>query len=61
VTQRLEGIEVPRFPLGGNDLIQRGIQPGPALGAELERLEKEWIASDFRLGRMDLLAMVRPG
>jgi poly(A) polymerase len=61
VVQRLQAIEVPKFPIGGNDLIQRGIRPGPALGAELERLEKEWIASDFRLGRMDLLAMVRAG
>ena len=59
VVQRLEAIEVPKFPVGGNDLIQRGIRPGPALGAELERLEKAWIASDFRLSRMDLLALVR--
>ena len=58
VTQRLEVIEVPRFPLSGNDLIDAGMRPGPQLGAELERLEKKWIASDFRLDRDALLADV---
>ena len=56
VLANLEKIEVPRFPLSGRDLIQRGIQPGPALGAELDRLERKWIASGFRLDRLALLA-----
>ena len=56
VVAHLEGIEVPRFPLTGNDLIDSGFAPGPKLGAELERLEKAWIASNFRLGKAALLA-----
>ena len=59
VLQHLEGIEVPTFPLSGNDLIARGMKPGPALGAELERLETRWIASNFKLGRGELLADLR--
>lgn len=59
VVQRLEAIEVPSFPVSGNDLIQKGFKPGPRLGAELERLEKKWIASDFRLDRAALLADAR--
>lgn len=59
VLQRLESIEVPRFPLSGSDLLERGFRPGPGLGAELERLEKKWIASDFRLVREALLAEVK--
>lgn len=59
VLQHLEGIEVPTFPLSGNDLIARGMKPGPALGAELERLETRWIASNFKLGRSELLADLR--
>ncbi len=60
VVDRLEGLEVPRFPLGGGVLIEHGMKPGPALGAELERLEKLWIASDFRLDREALIQLMRP-
>jgi poly(A) polymerase len=55
VVDQLEAIEVPRFPLNGDDLIQAGFRPGPALGTELERLEREWIDSDFSLDRAALL------
>jgi poly(A) polymerase len=56
VVAHLEGIDVPRFPLTGNDLIERGLLPGPGLGAELDRLETKWIASNFRLEKAALLA-----
>ncbi len=56
VLQHLEQTEVPRFPVSGGDLIQRGMRPGPALGAELERLERAWIDSEFTLDREALLA-----
>ena len=59
VVAHLEGIEVPRFPLTGNDLIEQGISPGPRLGAELERLESKWIASNFRLQKAALLAELK--
>ncbi len=39
--------DVPNFPVSGEDLIQKGFKPGPGLGAELERLENEWIAGGF--------------
>ena len=56
VVAHLEGIEVPRFPVTGNDLIEQGISPGPKLGAELERLESKWIASNFRRQKAALRA-----
>jgi len=59
VVERLKEIDVPRFPIGGGDLLQAGLRPGPALGAELERLERKWIDSDFRLDRETLLADLR--
>lgn len=59
VVQHLQGIEVPTFPITGSDLIAKGMKSGPALGSELERLEKKWIASDFTLGRAALLADLR--
>lgn len=59
VLAHLEGIEVPRFPVTGTDLIDKGFSPGPGLGAELERLEKRWIASKFRLDKAALLAELK--
>jgi poly(A) polymerase len=56
VLQHLEGIDVPTFPITGNDLIAKGMKPGPSLGAELERLEQKWISSNFKLDRTQLLA-----
>ena len=54
---QLERLDVQRFPLNGGDLIAAGLQPGPALGAELERLERLWVEGGFTLDREALLAM----
>lgn len=59
VLVRLEEIDVVRFPVSGADLIAAGMAPGRELGAELERLERRWIASSFRLGKAELLAELK--
>jgi poly(A) polymerase len=58
VTEQLESLDVPRFPLSGGDLLQLGMRPGKALGDELDRLEQLWIESGFALDREALLARV---
>ncbi len=58
VTEQLHQLSVPQFPVNGGDLLHLGMQPGPALGAELDRLEQIWIQSRFRLDRDGLLAQV---
>lgn len=60
VLQHLENIEVPHFPLSGGDLLARGMKPGPRIGAELDRLEKKWIQSGFKLDRNALLSILQP-
>ena len=37
----------PAFPLKAADLIARGVEKGPALGAALAAAEKAWIAAGF--------------
>lgn len=56
VLDQLQGLAVPRFPVNGGDLIKRGLKPGKALGAELDRLEQLWIESGFSLDREKLLS-----
>ncbi|HEV2515177.1 MAG TPA: CCA tRNA nucleotidyltransferase [Devosia sp.] len=58
VLEQLQRLDVPRFPIRGNDLMGVGMQAGPELGAELERLERAWIESGFVLDRAALLGMV---
>jgi poly(A) polymerase len=48
-----------RFPIRAADLMP-GFE-GPALGAELARLEAAWIASDFAMDRAALLALSGQG
>ena len=42
--------------MSGADLIARGIQPGPDLGARLAALEDRWIDSNFTLDKDVLLS-----
>ena len=52
--ERIAAGAAARFPLRAADLMPA--YTGPALGAELARLEAEWIASDFTLDRVALLS-----
>ena len=52
---KLAAINPPPFPVGGNDLRQLGMAPGPAFGGALATLERAWIDSDFQLDREALL------
>lgn len=45
----------PPFPVSGNDLIQKGMKSGPQLGKTLNMLKKEWINSDYKLNKAELL------
>jgi poly(A) polymerase len=60
VLDQLGGLAVPRLPVDGGDLVGLGIKPGPALGRELERLERLWIESGFSLDREELLGKLAP-
>lgn len=42
---------LPDFPLRGQDALDRGVSPGPRLGALLDAVEQWWIAGDFEADR----------
>ena len=44
----------PQFPLKAADLMARGVEKGPALGAALAAAEKAWIAAGFPNDRASL-------
>ena len=49
------GWEVPTFPVRGQDLIESGMPPGPGIGIALSSMLEQWIKSDFKLTKEDLL------
>lgn len=59
VTEQVYGIDPPKFPIGGRDLMAMGMLPGPDLGALLERLEQRWVESGFTLDRPALLELAK--
>ena len=54
----LSRLVVPPFPVKGNDLMEIGVPPGPAIGTQLAQLERIWIDSGFTLGKAALLTKV---
>lgn len=55
----LRATRVPTFPIKGKDLVDAGLNPGPALGRKLHTLERDWIDSGFHLNRDELLRRVK--
>ncbi len=47
--------EVPRFPISGQDLIDRQVQPGPDLGKRLAELEDWWLDQEMQPDRAAVL------
>jgi hypothetical protein len=53
--ERLSGMDIPPFPVNGNDLIGKGLAQGPDVGDMLRDLRRRWVTSGFSLRREDLL------
>jgi tRNA nucleotidyltransferase (CCA-adding enzyme) len=48
--------KIPVFPVTGQDLLDRGMNPGVELGNTLRALRQEWKDSNFRMTKEGLLA-----
>ena len=51
--------EVPDFPVTGADLIAKGMNPGPEMGAKLGQLKQKWKDSNFKSTKDELLKEVK--
>jgi len=56
LSKKLSLLFAPPFPISGKDLMAKNFTPSPALGLELKKLEREWLKSDFKLTKDELLA-----
>lgn len=55
----IQNWDVPDFPLSGEDLLEAGYTPGPALGRKLAEIESWWVAQDFTPGKQACLEYLR--
>jgi poly(A) polymerase len=52
----LEDWTPPRLPIGGGQLIARGLTPGPAVARTLKQIEERWVGEGFpELDRLEQL------
>ena len=49
----------PVMPVKGADLIEAGFDAGPQIGEKLATLEKQWVSSNFKLSKDELLAKLK--
>jgi poly(A) polymerase len=47
----------PRLPIGGGELIKRGLHPGPAVARTLRKIERDWVEAGFP-GNEDLARII---
>ena len=58
VYDTVHGFEQPDFPINGKDLLARGYVAGPNLGKMIADLKDEWMKSNYKLSKEDLLNKV---
>lgn len=58
VYDAVQGFEQPDFPINGKDLLARGYVAGPNLGKMIADLKDEWMKSNYKLSKEQLLSKV---
>ena len=58
VYDAVHGFEQPDFPINGKDLLARGYVAGPNLGKMIDDLKDEWMKSNYKLSKEELLKKV---
>ena len=58
VYDAVHSFEKPEFPVNGKDLLAMGYRAGPQLGQLLTDLQDQWMKSNYKLSKEDLLKKV---
>ena len=55
IASKIKNFQKPEFPVTGQDLVDRGMRPGPEIGQTLEKLRDIWKLEKYKLEKEDLL------
>eukprot|EP00123_Amoebidium_parasiticum_P012037 comp21075_c0_seq1/m.28387 comp21075_c0_seq1/g.28387 ORF comp21075_c0_seq1/g.28387 comp21075_c0_seq1/m.28387 type:complete len:474 (-) comp21075_c0_seq1:165-1586(-) len=59
IADQIKDWPVPRFPVTGKHMKDKGIKPGPHMGELLRGLKQQWKASNYTLTAEDLVATLQ--
>ena len=51
---KIDNISIPKFPITGNYLLDKGVKSGKKMGQAIKEIEKKWIANNFNLNNEEL-------
>ena len=54
----IDKISLPKFPIDGNYLKDRGIKQGENIGKVLKILEKEWLSNNFKISDQKIFKII---
>jgi len=56
---KTESISLPRFPITGKYLLEKGLRSGKKIGQVIKEIEKKWIENDFNLNDEELKSLLK--
>ena len=59
IFEEIHNTNIPKFPLTGNDLINKGVKEGKKVGEILDRIEKKWIENDFKIKEEEIKILIQ--
>ncbi len=51
---KINNMSIPKFPVTGNYLLNKGIKNGKKIGLLLNQIEKKWVDNNFSLDNEEL-------
>ena len=51
---KIDDMYIPKFPITGKYLLEKGIKSGKKMGMAIKEIEKKWIDNNFSLNNDEL-------
>jgi len=59
VLKDIKNFDIPKFPLDGNYLKEKGMKEGTIVGKTLKIIEHEWLNNDFKISKERVLEIIK--
>ena len=56
---KIDNISVPKFPITGNYLLDKGIKSGKRMGQAIKEIQKKWVEDNFSLNDDELTKIIK--
>ena len=59
ILQKINSTNIPKFPITGKYLLEKGFKSGRKIGEVLKKIEQQWIENDFDLKDEELKNLIK--